>query len=63
MADQPTRWRRSSRCESHTCVEVAFTPGRVLARDSKVDNGPVLEIGADAWRAFCAELKAGRLRG
>ncbi|GAB2935841.1 hypothetical protein GCM10027280_24720 [Micromonospora polyrhachis] len=63
MADQPARWRRSSRCESHTCVEVAFTSGRVLARDSKVDDGPVLEFGAGPWQAFCAELKAGRLRG
>lgn len=49
------RWRKSTRSGNNggACVEVADNlPGRVLVRDSKDPNGPVLTFGPDAWRAF-----------
>lgn len=61
MALRDGTWRRSSRCESHQCVEVAFLPDRVLARDGRGADGPVLTIGERQWRAFCAAVTAGRL--
>ncbi|MBR8641576.1 DUF397 domain-containing protein [Streptomyces tuirus] len=48
-------WRKSSYSngEGGSCVEVADgTPGTVPVRDSKKAAGPVLLVGADAWRAF-----------
>jgi hypothetical protein len=47
--------RRITRCEASQCVEVD-RPGvdRILMRDSKDPAGPVLDFGADAWRAFLA---------
>jgi hypothetical protein len=39
------------------CLEVADgVPGVVPVRDSKVPDGPVLLIGADAWLAFVGGL-------
>jgi hypothetical protein len=52
------RWRRSARCESFECVEVAAGPGEVLVRAAP--DGPVLTYPAAAWRAFCAALRDGR---
>lgn len=55
---EPT-WRRSSRCDSGTCVEVALDPdGLVLVRDSK-DPGPVLVFDPAEWDDFVAGVKAG----
>ncbi|MBE1486558.1 DUF397 domain-containing protein [Plantactinospora soyae] len=54
MAEQPI-WRKSSRSSANQgdCVEVAGNlPGRVLVRDSKDRQGPVLAFGPGAWRAF-----------
>jgi hypothetical protein len=45
-------WRRSSYCNSTTCVEVAHDRDRVLVRDSKIQNGPALEFSLPEWRAF-----------
>ncbi|GAB3152175.1 hypothetical protein GCM10027290_42470 [Micromonospora sonneratiae] len=63
MADRTGQWCRSSRCESHNCVEVALAPDRVCVRDSQANTAGGLEFGDDAWRAFCAALRAGRLTG
>jgi Domain of unknown function (DUF397) len=49
------RWRKSSHSGNTggDCVEVAEgLPGAVPVRDSKNPVGPVLIVGADAWRAF-----------
>jgi hypothetical protein len=44
---------RSTKCEAIHCVEVDRPGmGRILMRDSKDPSGPVLDFGADAWRAF-----------
>jgi Domain of unknown function (DUF397) len=52
------RWRKSSRCESFECVEVAAAGGGQVLVRAAVD-GPVLRYPAAAWQAFCAAVKAG----
>jgi Domain of unknown function (DUF397) len=50
-------WRTSSYTHgSATCVEVAPAPDRVLVRDSKNPDGPVLTLPAPAWRAFLSTV-------
>lgn len=49
------RWRKSTYSNDtfSACVEVADgVPGIVPVRDSKVMDGPVLVIGAAAWKQF-----------
>jgi hypothetical protein len=55
------RWRKSSRCESFECVEVAAGGGQVLVRAAA--DGPVLRYPTAAWQAFCAAVKAGDCGG
>lgn len=54
-------WRRSSRCESGTCVEVAvLQDGNTLVRDSKQNSdGPVLRYAPNEWKAFIEGVKKG----
>lgn len=57
-AEQLT-WRRPTRSgggNNDNCVEVATYRGRVLVRDSKDTDGPVLEISAEEWQGFLAEF-------
>ncbi|AWZ05664.1 MULTISPECIES: DUF397 domain-containing protein [unclassified Streptomyces] len=54
------RWRKSSysNTDGGVCVEVADgLVGIVPVRDSKVQDGPVLVIGATAWAGFVEGLK------
>jgi hypothetical protein len=71
-------WRRSSRCEAHSCIEVAWrtacvaeahcvavghTGGEVLVRDTKLGAAsPILSFTPTAWTAFTAGIRAGDLR-
>ncbi|MER5182161.1 DUF397 domain-containing protein [Streptomyces sp. NPDC002896] len=53
------RWRKStySNGEGGSCLEVADGhPGVVPVRDSKVPDGPVLVVTAEAWAPFVAEV-------
>ena len=52
-------WRRSSRCDTQTCVEVAHTNGGVLLRDAKDPTGPVLAFSHEAWISFTAGVAQG----
>ncbi len=52
-------WRRSRRCDSGTCVEVAYLDGAFAVRDSKTDNGPMLTFTRPDWEAFLAGVRAG----
>ncbi|WP_169982098.1 DUF397 domain-containing protein [Microbispora sp. H10836] len=52
-------WRRSSKCNNGTCVEVAAGPNEVRIRDSKDPEGPQLRVKPKEWRSFLAEVKAG----
>jgi Domain of unknown function (DUF397) len=52
-------WRRSTACESITCVEVAMSGSRVWVRQSVDPGSPVLEFTRDEWVAFLAGAKSG----
>jgi hypothetical protein len=56
-----TSWRKSSYSGNTggDCVEVAVgcPAGLVPVRDSKVPSGPVVTVGAGAWRAFVDGLR------
>jgi hypothetical protein len=57
-------WRKASYSTGNggNCVEVASNlPGTVAVRDSKDPAGPALLFTADAWDAFCADVKSGEL--
>ncbi|MEO3741973.1 DUF397 domain-containing protein [Plantactinospora sp. B5E13] len=54
-------WRKSSRSDSGSCVEVADNlAGVVLVRDTKDRDGGTLSFGPAAWRAFVNLAKAQR---
>jgi hypothetical protein len=56
-----TRWRTSSYSGGNggECVQVAAAPGvgRVLVRDSKDQDGPVLALTPIDWRRFTYHIK------
>jgi hypothetical protein len=55
-----TTWRKSSHSGMNGCVEVAFIDGgRVAIRDSKNEQGPVLEFGSLEWDAFVQGVRDG----
>jgi hypothetical protein len=56
-------WRKSTRCESSGCVEVAEADGRVMVRDSTDPHGPVLTFSRQSWAAFVAAVRLGLLDG
>jgi hypothetical protein len=50
-------WRKSSYSSgASACVEVAPVPDRVLVRDSKNPDGPVLALPTLAWRAVLSTV-------
>ncbi|MGR3932814.1 DUF397 domain-containing protein [Streptomyces sp. BRA346] len=51
-------WHKSSYSDSGggECVEVAQAPATVHVRDSKIPDGPKLQIPADAWSTFLTTL-------
>ena len=55
----PLGWRKSTRCDSASCVEVAIGSERVAVRDSKDRNGPTLMFSPAEWSAFVAGVRAG----
>jgi hypothetical protein len=50
-------WRRSSRCETGGCVEVARIGGMIAIRDSK--DSAVLIFSPEEWSAFAAGVRNG----
>ena len=47
-------WRKSAKCGSETCVEVAISDNRAYVRNSKEAAGPYLVFGPEEWRSFLA---------
>jgi hypothetical protein len=52
-------WRRSSRCETGNCVEVARINGEYVLRDTKQPDGPRLRFSNLEWHAFVEAVRAG----
>ena len=52
-------WKRSSRCVSGDCVEVAWRDGMIRVRDGKDPDGPILTFTAAEWMAFTEGVTAG----
>lgn len=52
-------WRRSRRCSTGACVEVARVAEQVLIRDSKIPGGAILAFTREEWNAFVAGVKDG----
>lgn len=51
-------WRKSARCGTSACVEVAKVGDRYLVRNSK-QLGYALDFSADEWDAFAGGVKNG----
>ena len=56
------KWRRSSRCATSTCVEVAKGEGDYFVRDSKHPEHAVLRFTEPEWKDFLAGVEAGEFR-
>jgi hypothetical protein len=52
-------WRKTTRCDSAACVEVARSNGNVYVRQSNDPDGPFLIIPEDAWEGFLRAVRAG----
>ena len=50
-------WRKSSRCETGACVEVARIDGMVAIRNS--EDAALLIFSPDEWTAFVAGVRDG----
>ncbi|WP_229071862.1 DUF397 domain-containing protein [Actinoplanes sp. DH11] len=55
-------WRKSSRCGTSTCVEVAKVENQYLIRDSKNPEAAALAFTKDEWDAFVEGVTAGEFR-
>ncbi|HWS31682.1 MAG TPA: DUF397 domain-containing protein [Actinoplanes sp.] len=55
-------WRKSSRCGTSTCVEVAKVEDQYLIRDSKNPEVAALSFTKDEWDAFVEGVTAGEFR-
>jgi hypothetical protein len=53
------RWRRGSRCETGSCVEIGLVSGWFLVRDSKDRDGPTLIFTRAEWQTFLEGVRAG----
>jgi hypothetical protein len=61
MTTSQRAWKKSSRCSSGGCVEVAPAPSAQLVRDSKLlDESPILVFAQSRWREFVAGVKDGQ---
>jgi hypothetical protein len=52
-------WFRAVCCEDGSCVEVASAGEGIAMRDSKDQDGPVLQFTRAEWTAFLGGAKAG----
>ena len=52
-------WRKSSRCGSNACVEVAKVEDTMLLRDSKNPATPPMSLDLGQWAGFVADVANG----
>ncbi|GIF75402.1 DUF397 domain-containing protein [Asanoa siamensis] len=62
MSKDQSRVKWLSRCATGACVEVGALDGRVLVRDSKDPEGPVMRFSRSAWSEFLTGVREGDLR-
>ncbi len=62
MTPNEIAWRKSTRCGSSACVEVARDGGDYLMRDSKNPDQPALRFGQAEWEEFLGQIQAGDLK-
>jgi Domain of unknown function (DUF397) len=56
------QWRKARRSVNNgACVEVAAANLHVLVRDSKDQNGSIIQYPGSAWQAFLADARKGHL--
>ncbi len=58
LVSSPLRWRKSSYSSGGegNCVEVAALAQRVVVRDSKNPEGPILVVPPAEWAAFLGSV-------
>ncbi|RFS86214.1 DUF397 domain-containing protein [Actinomadura spongiicola] len=56
----PARWRRSTRCASNACVEVARVTGDAISVRDTEDIATRLAFGLGEWHDFVRDVKDGR---
>jgi hypothetical protein len=61
-ASDRVTWRHSSHCSDSSCLEVAWSGGDVLVRDSKDPGGPVLRFSRLEWQAFLDGVRSGEFQ-
>lgn len=55
------QWRTARRSVGNgACVEVAPTAGTILVRDSKDQDGAIMQYPGTIWRTFIGATKSGR---
>ncbi len=62
MPNEPSaapRWRKSSRSEFNTCVEVCFSTDLVAVRNSNSPEGTVVKFSHAEWVAFLEGVALG----
>lgn len=52
-------WVKSRRCETSSCVEVAFVDEEILVRSSAITASPVLRFNMAEWTAFVGGVRDG----
>jgi hypothetical protein len=57
------QWRRSTRCASSDCVEIALGMHEVFVRDSKDRYGATLVFSTASWLDFIEGVKADAIGG
>jgi hypothetical protein len=50
-------WRRSTRCDTGACVEIATDADHVFLRDGADPGGPMLTLTRGQWQDFVTGLK------
>jgi hypothetical protein len=58
-SESTTTWVKSRRCESSSCVEVAFADDVILVRSSAESQSPVLRFTTNEWVAFVGGVRDG----
>jgi hypothetical protein len=52
-------WRRSTRCDNGSCVEIALLATGAAMRDSKDPEGGMLVFSSSAWTDFILAVRSG----